>query len=78
MANGQNTSADWRRFPDTPWSLLLSLRRADEEARRQTLDLLLRQYLPALRAHLLARRVPADRVDDLLQGFVADKVIERT
>jgi RNA polymerase sigma-70 factor (ECF subfamily) len=31
-----------------------------------------------LSAHLLARRrVPADRVEDVLQGFVAEKVLER-
>lgn len=35
-------------------------------------------YFPALRAHLVrGKRVPADRADDLLQGFVCDKVLER-
>lgn len=40
--------------------------------------MLLQRYLPALRAHLLARRrVSVDRIDDLLQAFVAEKVLER-
>ena len=38
--------------------------------------MILRRYLPAMRAHLLARHIDADRVDDVLQGFVADNVIE--
>ena len=37
----------------------------------------MRQYLPALKAHLLFKRtVPRDRVEDILQGFVVDKVVE--
>jgi RNA polymerase sigma-70 factor (ECF subfamily) len=45
--------------------------------RREAMGVLLHRYLPALRAHLLARGHPADAADDLLQGFVADRVIGR-
>ena len=65
-------------FPTTQWSLVLCAGHATEVQRREALDALLRRYLPALRAHLLIRRVaPADQVDDLLQGFIADKVVGR-
>jgi RNA polymerase sigma-70 factor (ECF subfamily) len=45
--------------------------------RRRTLEALLRQYLPALRAYLMARRrVGPHEADDLIQGFLASKVLE--
>src|SRR4051812_29315705 len=82
------TPSDQRRFPTTRWSLVaracggagsdgLDGLAADDEARREALATILHRYLPALRAHLLAKSIPPDRADDLLQAFVADKVIER-
>ena len=65
-------------FPATQWSLVDRARQSDEQGRRAALSLLLRRYLPALRAHLAyAKRLPADRAEDLLQSFVADKIIEQ-
>src|SRR5687768_2580796 len=65
-------------FPSTHWSLVGSAAQINREKRREALGTLLHRYMPALRAHLvLARRLPADYADDLLQGFVADKVIEQ-
>jgi RNA polymerase sigma-70 factor (ECF subfamily) len=73
-------------FPTTRWSLV---GRAGSGARpraavtpgesdRAALAELVRIYLPALRAHLLGPlRLDADRADDLLQGFLADKVLEQ-
>lgn len=65
-------------FPTTIWSLV---RRADDEqsvVRGPALDDLLRRYAPAMTAHLVRRkRVPPDRADDLVQGFIADKVLEK-
>jgi RNA polymerase sigma-70 factor (ECF subfamily) len=64
-------------FPPTQWSLVRGAKAADMEARRAALATLLRRYIPALRAHLKAhRRTPENLVDDLLQGFIADKVVE--
>jgi len=41
------------------------------------LDQLLRRYWPALKAHLVvARRIDPHEADDLLQGFIADRVLE--
>jgi DNA-directed RNA polymerase specialized sigma24 family protein len=68
-------------FPTTRWSLVArasgrsEMTAADETARRAALGTLLTRYLPALRSHLLRKRISPDRLDDLLQSFVADKVI---
>src|SRR4051812_38640775 len=66
-------------FPMTQWSLVARAGQPPAEA-RAALDVLLRRYAPALRAHLLLdRRMSGDRskAEDVLQGFVADKVLER-
>jgi DNA-directed RNA polymerase specialized sigma24 family protein len=74
-------------FPQTHWSLV---RRAggagaggggggdaaDEEARREALATLLARYAPALRSYLrTVRRLPEDAADDLLQAFIADRLL---
>jgi hypothetical protein len=72
------SDASERVFPATRWSLVERARQSDEVASREGLKYLLQQYLPALRAHLVGvRRFPVERADDLLQGFVADKIIEQ-
>ena len=64
-------------FPSTQWSMVAQAGASDTVLRR-ALDALLRRYLPALRSYLLANhRVSRDRADDLLQGFLADKVLEQ-
>jgi DNA-directed RNA polymerase specialized sigma24 family protein len=66
------------RFPTTHWSLVARVGHDAAEARREALGELLVRYLPALGAHLVhgKRLSPAD-ADDLLQDFVATKIIER-
>lgn len=65
-------------FPATQWSLVHRARGGNTGEAREALAVLLVRYLPALRAHLIhAMRMAADRADDLLQGFVADKLIEQ-
>ena len=64
------------RFPTTRWSLVGRAGASDDLTRQQALTELLAAYLPGLRAYLVeTRRIPADITDDLLQGFVADKVL---
>ena len=65
-------------FPATRWSLIERARQSDEQGRHEALSVLLQRYVPALRAHLVAeKRLSADRADDVLQGFIADKIIEQ-
>jgi DNA-directed RNA polymerase specialized sigma24 family protein len=64
-------------FSTTRWSLVR--RAGDEEAssHRASLEELLRRYLPALRAHLVAiKRLDPHEADDLVQGFAQSKVLE--
>jgi RNA polymerase sigma-70 factor (ECF subfamily) len=69
---------DSGRFAQTDWSLVGRAGRGGPDGRRQALELLLPRYLPALRAHLVHRRgLSADASDDLLQEFVASKILER-
>ena len=65
-------------FPNTNWSMVARADDVRSSVRRRALESLLRQYFPALRAYLLARgRVRPQDVDDLLQGFMASKVLEQ-
>ena len=61
-------------FPTTQWT-------AVEEAGAPgsaALEALLPRYLPPLRMHLVRhRRLPVQQADDLLQAFLAEKVLER-
>ena len=66
-------------LPATEWSLVdLARQQTDHSAARDALAVLLRRYLPALHTHLVSeRRIDPERAEDLLQGFVADKIIEQ-
>jgi RNA polymerase sigma-70 factor (ECF subfamily) len=67
------------RFSTTRWSLVQAAAGdAASTSHRVALSALLNRYLPALRAHLRYRsHAPPDRVDDLLQSFVANRVLEK-
>ena len=65
-------------FPTTHWSEVERVGDEDVAGPRPALEGLLCRYLPALRAHLLARgRVKIDDVDDVLQGFVSGKILDQ-
>jgi DNA-directed RNA polymerase specialized sigma24 family protein len=67
-----------RGFPSTQWSLVAQAGQQDAEARREALGQLLARYLPALQAHLVhRRRLPPEKADDLVQEFVAQKILEK-
>jgi RNA polymerase sigma-70 factor (ECF subfamily) len=67
----QESCEDYRAFPDTRWSLV---GRASDQ--REALGELLGRYLPALKSHfVLRKRLAPDRADDLLQSFIATKVL---
>ena len=72
MGNSQTFGA----FPDTSWSLIGRVAAGDSAGSREALGVLLGMYLPALRARLvLDRRVNPDLAEDVLQDFVADKIL---
>lgn len=63
-------------FPSTRWTLLEQARDEGPEGRR-ALAVLLDRYLPALGTYLVeVRRISPDRVDDILQAFVSEKLIQ--
>jgi RNA polymerase sigma-70 factor (ECF subfamily) len=50
----------------------------DREAQREALEQLLTRYLPALQAHLVhTKGLSSENAEDLLQDFVAGKILER-
>lgn len=72
------SQGNWGLFPETGWPLVRRAAEEDTTGEREALGELLARYLPALRARLLQKKtVPADEIDDLLQGFVTDKILQR-
>ncbi len=68
---------DAGRFPPTRWTLVDRAAGADSHATLAAVSELVHLYAPALRAHLLHRtRNDVHRAEDLLQGFLTDKVLE--
>lgn len=65
-------------YPQTHWPLVVRAGQGSGDGQRKALAELLRQYLPALKYHLIRHKhVPADRAEDLLQGFVCSKILEQ-
>lgn len=64
-------------FPTTRWSLLQAVGNSDDpHARRIALEKIVHRYTPALRAHAIRTGlVRTDDADDLLQNFIADRVL---
>lgn len=68
----------YRSFPTTRWTTIFQAAHTDEERRRAALERLMEQYVPALRAHLVFEKgLKRTRADDIVQGFVADKILEK-
>lgn len=65
------------RFPSTHWSLVARSVQDDTAASRAALGDLLQRYLPALRAHLGYKQLTPEEADDLLQEFVAGRILEK-
>ena len=72
------TTASMHSFPSTPWDDIDMLVQGVGEHRRRALDDLLLAYVPAMRAFLVrAMSIPKAEAEDILQGFIADKVLEQ-
>jgi DNA-directed RNA polymerase specialized sigma24 family protein len=64
-------------FPETHWSLVHRAGFGEGESRRQALTTLLVRYEPALLSYLRGiRQMSDDQAQELLQEFIADKVLE--
>jgi hypothetical protein len=62
----------------TDWSLIGRAAGDESPARNAAITELLSRYLPALRVHLIfQRRLNVELVEDLLQGFVASRLLEK-
>jgi len=65
-------------FPQTRWSLISRARDASVDQKRRALTELLERYRPAFVRHLVRRRrLPIERAEDLVQGFLTVKVLEK-
>ncbi len=76
MAEPEHPS-DASAFPATHWTLVSRAREDESGIRLRALDELLTAYRPALVRYAVdVLRRPPDQADDLVQGFIAEKVIE--
>lgn len=65
-------------FPPTHWSLVRRAGTPGEPSQLSALATFLQRYCPALKSYLLTvRHYPEHEAEDLVQAFVADKIIER-
>jgi hypothetical protein len=65
-------------IPSTQWSIVVRAAHVDPVVRQQAIAEWLARYLPALRTHLvLVKRIPGSAADDLLQAFIADKILDQ-
>ena len=63
-------------YPPTNWSLVDRAASGPPEAAGKALEELLGKYRPALLAHLrFAKRLQPELAEDLLQGFIQDKIL---
>lgn len=67
-------------FPTTHWSFITQLRDASGASREQMVASFLSRYLPPMAAYLRFqyRQLPSADLEDLMQDFVADRVIRRS
>jgi len=66
-------------FPTTHWSFITQLRDASGASREQMVASFLSRYLPPMSAYVRFRfTLPIADLEDLMQDFVADRVIRRS
>lgn len=62
-------------FPTTRWSLVARVN-GDPQETRKAIDQLVQAYQPVLRRYLVRRGFQPADADDLLSGFVSDKILK--
>ena len=66
------------KFETTQWSAAFQAQATESGVRREAVADLIRRYYPALLAHLMRKQwIDYERASDLVQGFVADKLLEK-
>jgi len=74
----EDTFGRFARFPSTRWSVVQRAGEKSEDTWRDALNSLLARYIPAMKAHLVAKwRLSLDRAEDMLQDFVSDKILQQ-
>jgi DNA-directed RNA polymerase specialized sigma24 family protein len=69
--------SDYHPFPETHWSLVRRAGALSAQEQQNALLALLTRYEPALRCYLVTvRKIATADADDLLQAFIADKILE--
>ena len=69
--------SEFRRFPTTHWSLVDHAGNGLDDQQRAALEELLTDYWPSIKAHLvMKKRIDPHVADDLVQGFIKDRVLE--
>jgi len=63
-------------FPQTHWSLVQRAGISDEASRLEALTVLLQRYSPALHSYLRIKHIDVDNRNELLQGFIAEKLMD--
>jgi len=72
------STPNFQPFPDTHWSLVRRAGFSDGAARHEALAILLGRYQPALMSYSMrVYQLSEDSAQDLLQGFIADQILER-
>lgn len=65
-------------LPPTRWSVVARAGRRERETWTDALGVIVTLYRPVLERYLVCNlRVPADRAEDIVQGFLSEKLLER-
>jgi RNA polymerase sigma-70 factor (ECF subfamily) len=66
-----------REFPVTHWTMIGQAAVCSQAAGCKALETVLIRYAPCMKAHLVyMKRMPPDRADDLVQSFIAEKILQ--
>src|SRR4051794_24630552 len=77
MGTHDDSTPQWHSFPETSWTEIDNVKGQGTDGPRDALGKLVQRYRPALRARLvIEKRIASDRAAELLDGFIADRVVE--
>jgi len=69
---------EYRSFPTTQWDMVEDAGKGSGATRQLAITRFVERYVPAMRAYLVRRKgMGRDRADDLIQSFLAEKVLDK-